>query len=151
MTPQRGHLLDASALLAVLFEEPGSEVASIIDDCAIHAVNLAETVRKMLQTGVPAAQTQGILDGLDLDVNPALTAPQAFAAGRLAFEARDQGLSLGDCVCLSAAQTGQTVVTADRTWSEITGLRVKVVQIRWNSRLITSTRCSAHHFDGLNQ
>jgi len=132
MTPQRGHLLDASALLAVLFEEPGSEVvARIIDDCAIHAVNLAETVRKMLQTGIPAAQTQGILDGLDLDVNSALTAPEAFAAGRLAFEARDRGLSLGDCVCLSvAAQTGQTVVTADRTWSEITGLAVKLVQIR---------------------
>jgi ribonuclease VapC len=132
VTPQRGHLLDASALLAVLFKEPGSEVvARIIDDCAIHSVNLSETVRKMLQTGVPAGQTQEILDGLDLDVNPALTAPQAFAAGRLAFEARDRGLSPGDCVCLSvAAQTGQTVVTADRTWSEIPGLAVKVVQIR---------------------
>ena len=132
MTPQRGHLLDASALLAVLFQEPGSEVvARIIDDCAIHAVNLAETVRKMLQTGVPAAETQGILDELDLEVNPALTVPDAFAAGCLAFQTRDRGLSLGDYVCLSvAAQTGQTVVTADHMWSEITGLRVKVIQIR---------------------
>jgi ribonuclease VapC len=135
MTLQRGHLLDASALLAVLFEEPGGEVvARIIDDCAIHAVNLAETVRKILQTGVPAAQTQRILDELDLDVNPALTASEAFAAGRLAFETRDRGLSLGDCVCLSvAAHTGQAVVTADRTWSGITGLAVKVIQIRSGS------------------
>jgi hypothetical protein len=52
MTPQRGQFLDASALLPALYGERGSEgVARIIDDCAIHAVNLAETVRKMLQTG----------------------------------------------------------------------------------------------------
>lgn len=44
---RRGHLLDASALLAVLFKEPGAEnVLRIIDDSEIHAVNLAETIRK---------------------------------------------------------------------------------------------------------
>ena len=128
----RQHLLDASALLAVLFREPGAGmVTRIIDDCAIHSVNLAETVRKMLKTGVPVAEAEAILDDLDLEVNSSLARNEALAVGRLLFEARDHGLSLGDCVCLSvAAQTGQTVVTADRSWSEIAQLKVKVLQIR---------------------
>jgi PIN domain nuclease of toxin-antitoxin system len=132
MTPKRAYLLDASALLAVLFGEPGGEVViGIIDACAIHAVNLAEAVRKMLHTGVPVEETEAILGSLDLDVSPILSANEALAAGRLAFSVRDFGLSLGDCVCLSvAAQAGQKVVTADRSWSEIDGLGVEVLQIR---------------------
>ncbi len=137
MTPRRTHLLDASALLAVLFGEPGSgAVERIIDDCTIHAVNLAETMRKLLQTGVPLRRAEEILDSLDLDVNTILTATEALAAGRLAFHARISGLSIGDCVCLSvSAQTGQTAVTADRRWSSIPsaafgGRKVKILQIR---------------------
>jgi len=132
MTPKRAYLLDASALLAALFGEPGGEVVTgIIDGCAIHAVNLAETVRKMLQTGVPVEETEAILGSLDLDVNSILSPKEAWAAGRLAFSARDFGLSLGDCVCLSvAAHAGQKVVTADRRWSEIDGLGVEVLQVR---------------------
>jgi PIN domain nuclease of toxin-antitoxin system len=131
MTPLRGHLLDASALLAVLFNEPGSDVvARIIDDCAIHSLNLAETFRKMLQAGVPAREAKAILEALDLDVNTDLSTPEALAAGRLAYEV--PGLSLGDCVCLSVAeQTGQKAVTADRRWSEIANRRrIKILQIR---------------------
>lgn len=137
MTPRRTHLLDASALLAVLFGEPGSSVVErIIDDCTVHAVNLAETLRKLLQTGVPLQRAEKILDSLDLDINTILTEAEALAAGQLAFHARDSGLSIGDCVCLSvSARTGQTAVTADRRWSEIPaaafgGRKVKVLQIR---------------------
>ena len=47
-----------------------------------------------------------------VDASRSLCGRTSFAV----FEARDRGLSLGDCICLSvAAQTGQTVVTADRT------------------------------------
>ncbi len=128
----RQYLLDASALLAVLFNEPGAEVVSgLIDDCSIHSVNLAETVRKVLQTGLPEDEAAAILDELNLEVHSVLTVGEAFAAGRLASRSRSLGLSLGDCVCLAvAAQTGQTVVTADRTWSGIAELAVKIVQIR---------------------
>jgi PIN domain nuclease of toxin-antitoxin system len=137
MTARRTHLLDASALLAALFGEPGSDLVNgILDDCTIHAVNLAETMRKLLHTGVPLRKAENVISSLDLDVNTTLTTPEALAAGQLAFQARDIGLSIGDCVCLSVAtQTGQTVVTADRRWSEITtatfgGRKVKILQIR---------------------
>jgi PIN domain nuclease of toxin-antitoxin system len=132
MTQRRAYLLDASALLAALFGEPGSDVVNeIIDDCSIHAVNLAETLRKMLQTGVPGAEAEALLASLDLDVNSTFTAKEAMGAGRLAFEARKSGLSIGDCICLTvAAQAGQTVLTADRRWSDVRGLKVKVRQIR---------------------
>ena len=106
---RRTLLLDASALLAVLFGEPGSDVVErIIDDCTIHAVSPAETLRKMLKTGVPPRKAESILDSLDLEVNTILTQAEALAAGQLAFEARGSGLSIGGCVCLSvSAQTGR--------------------------------------------
>lgn len=134
---RRAYLLDASALLAVLFAEPGGDaVERIIDDCTIHAVNLAETMRKLLQTGVTPRKAENVLDSLDLEVNTILTPAEARAAGQLAFHARDSGLSIGDCVCLSvSAQMGQTAVTADRRWSGIAasafgGRKPKILQIR---------------------
>lgn len=128
---------DASALLVVLFDEPGSEgVAKIIDDCAIHAVNLAETMRELLQIGVRAQEAVRIFDSLELEIITTLSAEEALAAGTLAFQVREIGLSTGDCVWLSvAALGGRTAVTADKQWgkaakSSICGRKVRILQIR---------------------
>src|SRR5882724_9642777 len=97
---RRGHLLDASALLAVLFREPGSDhVLQLIDDCEIHAVNLAETLRKLMHAGVPEIDIERTLRELDLQVQEQFTARQALAVALLGYNARTFGLSLGDCVC----------------------------------------------------
>ena len=51
------YLLDASALLAVIFQEPGADrVLEVIDDSEIHAVNLAEVMRKMVAVGMPPGE-----------------------------------------------------------------------------------------------
>ena len=128
---QKGHLPDSSALLASVFREPGAEkVVSLIDDCEIHSVNLAEAVRKMLKVGATAEEVETILGELDLKVNVALSARDAFEAGKLGFDARMQGLSVRDCICLTVGgRSGQIVVTADRRWSELAG-QAKVIQIR---------------------
>ena len=129
---RRGYLLDASALLAVLFKDPGAErVLRLIDNSEIHAINLAEVVRKMMKVGVPETDIRTLLEELDLPVNDKFNADHAFAVAQLAHNNRAYGLSLGDCVCLSIARwMGQAAVTGDRRWSEIPDLNMKVVQIR---------------------
>jgi PIN domain nuclease of toxin-antitoxin system len=128
----RGHLLDASALLAVMFGEPGADkVRELLDDSRIHAVNLAETVRKLVDYRAPAEEAVSRIATLNLEVVEEFTAEQAYEIGRLAPEAKRLGLSLGDCVCLILAEWhGVTAVTADRDWRKVRGRKVKVLLIR---------------------
>jgi PIN domain nuclease of toxin-antitoxin system len=128
----RGHLLDASALLAVMFNEPGAEVVlGILDDSEIHAVNLAEAIRKLVDYGAPAEDAVSRIATLNRDVIEEFTAEQAYEVARLAPEAKRLGLSLGDCVCLILAEWyGKAAVTADRDWRKVRGRKVRVVPIR---------------------
>jgi ribonuclease VapC len=127
-----GYLLDASALLAVLFNEPGAqEVWEILEEARIHSVNLAEVARKMVSSGMPAAEVESRLDGLCLNVVEELPTSHALAVGRLGPEAKRLGLSLGDCICLTVAEAiGAVAVTADRRWSAVRAIGAKVMQIR---------------------
>lgn len=126
------HLLDASALLAAIFSEPGSErVMEILDDCKIHALNLAEAMRKLVSLGRPAAEVISEIGSLELEVVDRLGMEHANEIARLAPEARRLGLSLGECVCLVTAKTeGLIAVTAERRWSELRLPKIKLLQIR---------------------
>ena len=128
----RRHLLDASALLAVIFNEPGgARVRELIDDSEIHTVNLAEVMRKMIAVGMPADEVIARIEELDLEVVEELGVKQIHEIARLAPEARRLGLSIGDCVCLTTAEWNDAVaVTAERRWPEINGRKVKVLLIR---------------------
>lgn len=128
----RGHLLDASALLAVIFNETGADmVRELLDDSQIHAVNMAEAVRKLVDRGAPAEEAVSRISMLNLEVLEEFSAEQAYEIGRLAPEAKRLGLSLGDCLCLILAEWhGVSAVTADRDWRKVRGRKVKVVLIR---------------------
>jgi ribonuclease VapC len=128
----RNHLLDASALLALIFDEPGAgSVAEVIDDSAIHAVNLAEVMRKLVSLGIPVVEVIARIEELNLELIEALGMDRVFDIARLAPEAKRLGLSLGDCVCLVVAGSFDvTAVTAERRWSEVTGRKFKILQIR---------------------
>jgi ribonuclease VapC len=128
----RKHLLDASALLAVIFREPGADrVEAVFDDSQIHTVNLIEVMLKLVSMGKPIEDVVVKLDELNLEVIEELSVEQARAVARLAPEAKRLGLSLGDCICLSIAEwMDLTAVTADRRWAELRGSEVKVLQIR---------------------
>ncbi len=96
-----------------------------------HTVNLAEVVRKMIANGMPAAETQSLVEDLHLAIVDELTEQQAYAVGCLAAENQALGLSLRDCVCLATAEWhGTTAVTADRRWSELKNTPGQVLQIR---------------------
>ena len=128
----RGRLLDASALLAVIFNEAGGDrVREVADDCQIHAVNLAEVMRKMVAVGMPADEVIAQIEALNLDVVEELGVKQVHEIARLAPEAKRLGLSIGDCVCLTTAECNDMVaVTAERRWPEINGRKVKILLIR---------------------
>jgi ribonuclease VapC len=112
-------LLDASAVLAFLQGEPGEEVvrhALQTQPCAITAANQCEVIAKALDRGITRPALESILAALGTSVIDILAADGA-AAGWMRPATRALGLSLGDRLCLAAAQRlAAPVLTADRPW-----------------------------------
>lgn len=113
-------ILDASAVLAFLQGEPGSEMveASLqrTQSCLVTAANQAEIISKGLDRGIAAPELQEILDCLGYQVIPH-PVEDGQIAGHLRRPTRQAGLSLGDRLCLAAAQRlNAQVLTADRAW-----------------------------------
>jgi len=127
-----GHLLDASALMALIFNEPGAgRVRDVIDDSQVHAVNLGEVVRKLVALGMPVDEVIVRIEDLKLEMLEELNSKHIQEIARLTVEAKRLGLSLGDCVCLVVAESmGMAALTADRRWSEIQGRNVNILQVR---------------------
>ena len=115
-------LLDASALLAVAFNEDGAEQVMLAlsrPQVGITVANLTEVVSKLRQRGMTMAGCRAFIEDLQLIVVSADT-ETALLAGELHAQTRWAGLSLGDATCLATAvQHGATVVTADRAWGRL--------------------------------
>lgn len=113
-------VLDASAVLAVIFHEPGADrVSPILSSCAISAVNVAEVATKLSRLGYDLATIEEIISPLPLTVI-ALEKPLAMAAGALTARTAIAGLSLGDRVCLVLAQSmGVPALTSDPAWQKV--------------------------------
>ena len=89
-------VLDASALLCLLNDEPGADrVAEVLTRSVIGATNLAEVVSKLRERGLSLVEVREALGGLHLDVRP-LSQAQAMLIGDLRPATRALGLSLGD-------------------------------------------------------
>ena len=113
-------VLDASALLAMIREEPGGEaVAGVIARARMSAVNFAEVVSYLTHAGVPPDQIGDMLTPLPVLVIDA-DVELAWMAGRLRKKTAAAGLSLGDRFCLAlAARDGLPAWTADRQWLSV--------------------------------
>jgi PIN domain nuclease of toxin-antitoxin system len=123
-------VLDASALLAVLRAEPGSDqVEPRLEGARIGAVNLSEVVAKLVDDGVPETEIRRAIDRLELDIH-AFDARDAYLAGALRKGTRALGLSLGDRACLALAQSlGAPALTADRSWSRLDlGIAIELIR-----------------------
>jgi ribonuclease VapC len=132
MSHSKSYLLDASAMLALIQNEPGADlVLDVLDHSEIHGVNLAEVVRKLSVKGKPRDEMLALIEDLQIPVLEDFSVAQAYAVGELAAETLRLGFSLGDCVCLGMAEwLGMKAVTAERRWSELKGRSVEVMQIR---------------------
>lgn len=124
-------VLDASAVLALVRDEPGADqVAAHIGRAAISAVNLQEVVKELLLSGLDEATTRELLGELRLDVR-AHDADAAYAAAALHAQTREFGRGLGDRSCLAlAVQLGVPALTADREWKKVRVRNLKVEHIR---------------------
>jgi PIN domain nuclease of toxin-antitoxin system len=123
-------VLDASALLALLNDEPGSDaVADSLSEAAISSVNLAEVVGKLSDRGMPEGEIRLALEGMGLDVHP-FDAGAAYSAGFLRRATSSRGLSLGDRACLALGiALGAPVLTTDRGWKALrVGSKVRVIR-----------------------
>jgi ribonuclease VapC len=124
-------VLDASALLALLNREPGSEqVADVITAGAvISAVNLSEVVAKLGETGMPERLIHEVLDLLGVEIIT-FDVEQAYQSGLLRALTRRAGLSFGDRACLVLARKlDLPALTADRAWMDVeVGVTVQVIR-----------------------
>jgi ribonuclease VapC len=123
-------VLDASALMAVLREEPGAAaVEAVLDEAAISAVNLSEVHAKLVDRGTPAESAWSWLVDLDLEVID-FDVAQAGVAGDLRLLTRARGLSLADRACLALARVrGLPAMTVDHAWSGLeVGIEVRAIR-----------------------
>ena len=99
MTEGCAVVLDASAVLALLQEEPGAdEVESLMDAALMSSVNLAEVIQKAEQHGVNTEGLEYDLEALGIefrDFDVAMARPTA------ELWSKGGGLSLGDRSCLA--------------------------------------------------
>lgn len=123
-------VLDASAVLALLLDEPGAEpVVGVLGDGALSAVNLAEVLSKLSDRGVQAAGLGDHLTAAGLTVHP-MTELDATEVAELRRIDGGRVLSLGDRCCLALGRRLSAVVmTADRAWSALDA-GVEVQQVR---------------------
>lgn len=125
-------VLDASALLALLLDEPGAgTVAEHLDGALMASVNLAEVVGHYARLGADRADIEAMLAPLPIEVVP-VDAGIAVEAGMMRVIGEAAGLSLGDRICLSLAKARQArSLTADKAWVAVApdlGVDVELVR-----------------------
>jgi ribonuclease VapC len=128
------YVMDASALLALMQGEPGSDVVDELiqeQECVASSVNIAEVGAKLVDKGLAPAQLARTLK--ELNVQPIdFDLEQATLCASLRLSTKHVGLSLGDRACLILAQLVKgTAVTGDSAWSDVAeAVNVKVLMIR---------------------
>lgn len=124
-------VLDASALLAILNQEPGAEklTPELLSAAAISTVNLAEVQGKLVGRGLAPD------DAWEAALSPvreaaSFTPEHARLVGDLVAQTRPLGLSLGDRACLALALFLKApAYTADKSWKKLkVGARIHVIR-----------------------
>ncbi|MGN6583586.1 MAG: type II toxin-antitoxin system VapC family toxin [Rhizobiaceae bacterium] len=113
-------VLDASAVLAIINDEPGAAaVRDRLLGSVMSLVNAIEVGTKLMDKGLPYDRAWEALDLLDIPLVE-LDADLAAVAVALRPATRERGLSLADRACLAlAVREGLPALTADRIWAEL--------------------------------
>jgi PIN domain nuclease of toxin-antitoxin system len=123
-------VLDSSALLALLNDEPGANVvARLLRNSAMSTVNISEVTAKLDEAGIPEPAIRRAVGELVLDMVP-FDAEQAVQAGMLRRPTMSAGLSFGDRACLALAKRlGVPAATADHAWLRVdAGVELRLIR-----------------------
>ena len=123
-------VLDASALLAFLHDEPGAEdVRAALDGGIVSTVNWAEVIHKALAHQVSVAEMRDEFADIGVIFAP-FTAEQAEIAAHIWEKTRAVGLSLADRACLAVAiEKELPILTGDQAWTGL-ALDIEVRSVR---------------------
>jgi PIN domain nuclease of toxin-antitoxin system len=123
-------VLDASAILAVAFDEAGSEnVVAHFGYALAPTTVMIEVLAKIARKGIPLRTARADLEGTGLRWYVLGPDASELAADHL-LRFRDRGISLADSTCLALAHIlSAPVLTADREWATL-GLSLDIRLIR---------------------
>ena len=124
-------VLDASAILAIIFQERGAEKLTdeLMDNAVASTVNLAEVQSKLIKKGLDPDEAWEDALSLVTAAEP-YTSEQARIAGDLITRTEKYGLSLGDRSCLALAISLKApVYTTEQIWKNLKlGIPIHVIR-----------------------
>jgi ribonuclease VapC len=124
-------VLDASAILAVINNEPGAEklTPDMLARAVVSSVNLAEVQTKLVSRGWTSEQAWEDATSPVREVVP-FDEEQARMAGDLVIQTRHLGLSLGDRACVALGTVLKVpVYAAGKIWKKLkVSVRIHVIR-----------------------
>lgn len=124
------YVLDASAVLALLNQEPGMDrVAAVLADSCMGTVNYCEVLGKLIDAGLPETEARESIELLNVEVIP-FDVDTARLAAVLRPTTKKLGLSLGDRSCLALALSRRNAaLTAERAWAKLkVGVKIELIR-----------------------
>jgi ribonuclease VapC len=115
-----GVVLDSSAIIAVINNEPGAErVLLVSDGASVSTLIVAEVTSWLAVRDAHEDEIHRTIADFNLVVQP-FHQSRAIAAGLLVRKTGHRGLSLADRACLALAiELGMPVLTGDRAWRDL--------------------------------
>ena len=128
-------VLDASAFLAYLRDEPGAEIVenALINGCYISIINWLEVLSKIVDLGespeevIKRLRDEGLLEN-SLEII-ACNEEDAITIAKFRVLTKSAGLSLGDRACLALGKRlNLPVLTADKVWTRLSlGITITLI------------------------